>query len=182
LQSDSDITQDVDWYGTLVTEDSNTASQKVVTISTPSQQVQAKVYVGAASSVVTSSGSTSSGGSVKSLGSVAVADSEVSTVSGKSLIVVGGSCVNSVAAKLLGGASCGDSFATASGIKAGEALIKTFASPYSASKVATLVAGYNAADTTNAAKYLTTQTVDTTVGKGVKVTSATQAVALTSAA
>jgi hypothetical protein len=182
LQSDSDITQDVDWYGTLVTEDSNTASQKVVTISTPSQQVQAKVYVGAASSIVTSSGSTSSGGSVKSLGSVAVADSEVSTVSGKSLIVVGGSCVNSVAAKLLGGASCGDSFATASGIKAGEALIKTFASPYSASKVATLVAGYNAADTTNAAKYLTTQTVDTTVGKGVKVTSATQAVALTSAA
>ena len=51
-----------------------------------------------------------------------------------------------------------------------------------ADKVATLVAGYNAADTTNAAKYVTTQTVDTMVGKKYKGTSATQATLVTETA
>jgi hypothetical protein len=93
------------------------------------------------------------------------------------LIVIGGNCVNSVAAKLLGtvDASCGADFETKTGVVGGQFLIQTLASPYSASKVATLVAGRYAADTTNAAKYLTTQTVDTTSGKKYKGTSATVA-------
>ncbi|PIN90785.1 hypothetical protein COU60_00375 [Candidatus Pacearchaeota archaeon CG10_big_fil_rev_8_21_14_0_10_34_76] len=108
-----------------------------------------------------------SSGSGGSLGSVTVLDSEASQVSANHLIVVGGSCVNTVAAQLLGSSSpmCGSAFESAAGIGSGSYLIQTFNNPFSGAKVATLVAGYNAADTTNAAKALTTQTVDTTVGK-----------------
>jgi hypothetical protein len=74
------------------------------------------------------------------------------------LIVVGGSCVNSVAATLIGGPLCESDFTSETGVGSGEYLIQTFRSPY-ASKVATLVAGYNAADTTNAANALQTRTV-----------------------
>lgn len=126
--------------------------------------------------VVAAAGGTTATG-VQSLGSVSVKDSEVSSVSSKNLIVVGGSCVNTVAAKLLGSDTpiCGDAFTTATTVASGQYLIQTFASPYASNKVATLVAGYNAGDTTNAAKYLTTQTVDTTVGKKYIGTTATSA-------
>jgi hypothetical protein len=113
------------------------------------------------------------GGTVKKLGSVSVSDAEVSSVSGKNLIVVGGSCVNSVAASLLGGALCGADFEAGTTVGAGSFLIETFSRD--GGKVATLVAGYNADDTSNAAKYLTTQVVDTTVGKKYVGTSATTA-------
>jgi hypothetical protein len=110
---------------------------------------------------------------VKKLGSVAVSDAEVASVASNNLIVVGGSCVNSVAAQLLGGALCGANFEQATGAGAGSFVIETFSQ--SSGKVATLVAGYNAADTSNAAKYLTTQAVDTTVGKKYVGSSATSA-------
>ena len=100
-----------------------------------------------------------------------VRDSEVT--SAKNLVVVGGSCVNSVAAGLLGGALCGADFEAKTGVGAGSFLVETFAQ--SNGGVATLVAGYNAQDTSNAAKYLTTQAVDTTVGKKYKGTTATSA-------
>jgi hypothetical protein len=110
---------------------------------------------------------------VKKLGSVAVSDAEVASVDSNNLIVVGGSCVNSVAAQLLGGALCGANFEQATGAGSGSFVIETFSR--SNGKVATLVAGYNAADTTNAATYLTTQAVDTTVGKKYVGSSATSA-------
>lgn len=128
------------------------------------------------SSTAATNGTTTSTG-VKVLGSVAVSDVEVAQVSGKNIIVVGGSCVNKVAAELLGGALCGSAFETKTGVGNGQFLIQTFAR--TGGKVATLVAGFNAADTTNAGKYLTTQTVDTTVGKKYKGTSATQATLVT---
>ncbi|MEK6926827.1 MAG: hypothetical protein AABX11_00190 [Nanoarchaeota archaeon] len=170
LQSDSDISQSVDWYGTLVTEDSNTASQKIVTISNPNSQVYANVYVGEDAASISSSGSTGDG-TVKELGSVQVIDTQASATS--NLIVVGGSCVNKVAAELLFGASaaqCGAAWEQKTGIAAGSFLVESFARN---GKVATLVAGYNADDTRNAAKVLKTQTIDTTAGKKYKSTSAT---------
>ena len=106
------------------------------------------------------------GGSVgSSKGVIAVSDSEVSSVSGKNLIVIGGSCVNSVAAELLSVSSpaCGADFTSTTGVNSGQWLIETFSR--SGGKVATLVAGYNAQDTTNAANVLTTKDIDTTVGK-----------------
>jgi len=170
LQSDSDIVQSVTWYGTLVDEDSNTASQKVVTFSYPKEQVYANIYFAEEGATITDG---STGGS---LGEVLVKDREVSSVSTKNLIVVGGSCINSAAATLLGGAYCTSDFTTNTGVGSGQYLIKSFSGSTltSASKIALLVAGYDAADTVNAAKYLTTQTVDTSKEyKGTSGTSAT---------
>ncbi|MGD2072174.1 MAG: hypothetical protein PVG65_01625 [Candidatus Thorarchaeota archaeon] len=85
-----------------------------------------------------------------------VTDDEVSSVSDKNLIVVGGSCVNSVAAAVLGVAegTCGEAFTAATGVGLDQYLIKAVESPYNAAKTAVLVAGYEAADTANAAAKL----------------------------
>ena len=163
LQSDSDISQSVDWWGTLVTEDSNTASQKVVSISYPKEQVYADVSIAEA-------GATSVSGA---LGDVLVKDSEVSSVASKNLVIVGGSCINSAAATALGGAYCGEAFTAATGVGAGEFLIKGFDGKFASGKLALVVAGYDADDTVNAATYLTKKAVDTS--KEYKGTSATSA-------
>jgi len=144
-------------------------------------EAYADVFVSETGAVITSDGETVvSSGTVKRLGSVAVSDAEVASVSSKNLIVVGGSAVNSVAAELLGGAFSGAAFEQATGAGAGQFVIETFSR--AGGKVATLVAGYNAADTSNAARYLTTSTVDTTVGKKYLGTSATSAELVTEAA
>lgn len=119
-------------------------------------------------------------GGATSLGIPSVSDSQITSVNSKNLIVVGGNCVNAVAAQLLNlqsSASCGADFESATGIVAGHALIKTYASPYATGQIATLVAGRLADDTTNAATYLTTQpNIDTTAGNaGLDVSSGTTA-------
>jgi len=100
-----------------------------------------------------------------------VKDTEVSSVATKNLIVVGGSCINSAAATLVGGPYCGAAWTTATGIGSGQFLIKAYASSSLTSEMALLVAGYEVADTTNAATYLTTKAnFDTSVG-GIGTTS-----------
>lgn len=123
----------------------------------------------------------SSGGSTSTIG-VPILDSEVSSASSKSLIVVGGSCVNSVAADLLGSSTplCGADWETATGVGAGSYLIQTF--ERTGGNVATLVAGYNAGDTQNAATALTTQTVDTSAGKKYTGSTATSITSVTTTA
>lgn len=180
LESNDDLTQTMTKFGTLVTIDSDDTDQKSATISYPDEQVQAMIYIAEESATITG-GSSGSGSS--SMGSVLVRDSEVNSVSSRNMIVVGGSCVNTVAAQLLslsGANRCGAGFTSATGVGNGEFLIQTFDSPFSNGKVAMLVAGYNAQDTINAGKYLTTQTVDTSVGKKYKGTSQTQATLVTS--
>ena len=109
-------------------------------------------------------------GGTGSIGDVLVKDSEVSSVSSKNLIVVGGSCINSAAATLVGGAKCTSDWTTATGVGSGEFLIQSFGDAYSTGKIALLVAGYEAADTINAVTYLRTKDVDTTAGKKYKGT------------
>lgn len=104
-----------------------------------------------------------------------VYDSEVSGVQSKNLIVVGGSCVNTVAASLVGGSYCEEEWTSATGVGEGQYLIEVFESPYSSSKVAMLVAGYEKADTTRAADYLIATDVTTTVGTSMKKSTATDA-------
>lgn len=91
-------------------------------------------------------------------GVMMVTDAEVSSAAGKSLVVVGGSCINSVAAELVGGALCGDAWEAATGVGAGEWMVKSY--DYNGN-TAILVAGYNAADTTAAAEYVTGEDFDT---------------------
>ncbi len=173
LSSSSTKSQGVTIWGTLVERDTTDANK--VTLMYPDTQMLADVLFSASEVTVdTSSDGTTTGTGIKELGSVAVSDSEASSVSTKNLIVIGGSCVNSVAASLLGGALCGADFETKTSVGAGGFLIETF--ERTGGKIATLVAGYNAGDTTNAAKYLTTQKLDVEkVGTKYKGTSATEA-------
>ena len=92
-------------------------------------------------------GSSGAGGSIN-----VVKDTEISTVSGMNLLVVGGSCINMAAAKILGSDTplCTSEWEAATNAGPGQYIIKSVASPYNAGKTAVLVAGYNAADTQNA--------------------------------
>jgi hypothetical protein len=115
------------------------------------QEAYAEVYLSESSATISSG----------SAGAVMVKDSEVSSVSTKNLVVVGGSCINSAAAALVGGAYCGEEWTTATGVGANQYLVKGYATSGITSKLALLVAGYEAADTAAAATYLTTQKPDT---------------------
>ena len=109
----------------------------------------------------------SSSGSGGALGNIVVSDSQVDSVSSKNLIVVGGSCINTVAARLMGAdpQTCGPNFTSRSSVGPNQFLIESFNSPYSTGKVAVLVAGYEAIDTQNAATYLRSESLDMAVGQ-----------------
>ncbi len=171
LTSDTYMKKAVDQFGTLVTKEDRSNQNGVATITYPGSEMYFDIVFSAESASITTTG----GGGGTQLGDVLVKDSEVSSVSSKNLIVVGGSCINTVASTLLGGAGCGSDFTDKTGVGSGQFLIQSLASTYSSSKVALVVAGYEAADTVNAATYLRTKTVDTTVGKKYKGTSATSA-------
>jgi uncharacterized membrane protein len=154
-------------YSDLATEilwDKGDTNQYTLQLVYHGDEVQANVYLTTPGSVSTEGGEA---------GVMSITDAEVSTkASGKNLIVVGGSAINSVAADLLGGAYRGEQFTSMTGVGDGEFLIQSFAWN---SKTALLVAGYNAADTTKAATYLQNYDVDTTVGMKYEGTSATEA-------
>ena len=155
-------------YSALATEilyDQPSSGQKSVKLMYHGSEVTADVYITAPEAVLSGGGG---------LGDVLVTDAEVATVSTKNLVVVGGSCINSAAASLVGGAYCGSAWTTATGVGAGQFLIKGYASSSLTSRLALLVAGWEAADTVNAATYLRTQSVDTSKGYlGTSGTSAT---------
>jgi len=133
--------------GTKVVYDAD-PDEDTVDITYFGEQVYGSVFIAESGAVVTpGSTSTSAGGQI-----LVVKDNQISSVSDKNLIVVGGSCINTVAAKILGSdvPLCESAFTGATSVGAGQYIIKTVASPYNADKVAMLVAGYNAADTTNA--------------------------------
>jgi hypothetical protein len=172
LGSDTFKKEAVDKYGVFATKEDRTNQNGLATLYYPSSQMYFDVVFSSESASVTGTTTTVSG---TQLGDVLVKDSEVSSVSGKNLIVVGGSCINTVASTLLGGAGCGEDFTDKTGVGSGQFLIQSLSSTYSSGKIALIVAGYEVADTVNAATYLRTQTVDTSVGKKYKGTSATSA-------
>jgi len=109
---------------------------------------------------------TEAAASITGAGKVAVVkDSEVDSVKGKNLVVVGGSCINSVAASMLGSTSplCGADFSAKTNVGAGKYLIKVAASPVNAAKIAMLIAGYEAADTSTAVAKVKEGTTSTDV-------------------
>ena len=156
-------------YGAIVEDLDTSSAPSKITATFPDKFLEALVYF------VAEDASVGSGGA--DLGQILVTDAQVTSVSSKNLIVVGGSCVNTVASTLLGGdsAMCGPSWESTTGVGAGSFLIQTFSNPWSTGKIATLVAGYEAGDTTNAATFLTTEEVMTDIGKKYVGTSATEA-------
>ncbi|MBT4135832.1 hypothetical protein HOD75_04845 [archaeon] len=147
VYGNSDITKEADLFGTIITLDAGQTSQKTAVISYPDEQIFAKLYVSEEGATITP-GSTGGGGVISIMD-----DSQASSVTTKHLIVVGGSCVNTVAAKLLESDTplCEAAFTDKTNVGANQYIIKTFASPYNAEKTAMLVAGYEAAETTMAA-------------------------------
>ena len=151
--------------------------QDTVEITYAGTQAYAELYLIAPGASIVGGTTTAAG----ALGNVLVMDSEVSSVSSKNLIVVGGSCINSAAAALVGGAYCGAAWTESTSVGSGEYLIKGYDnSALAPNKLALLVAGYDATDTVNAASYLVNSKPDTiSAWKG---TSATSAEALVEAA
>jgi len=153
-------------YSALATEtlyDKGDSDAKKLNILYHGDEVAADVYI-------TSPDATVTPGDGGAIGDIIVTDAEISSVATKNLIVVGGSCINSAAATLVGGAYCGAAWTEATGVGAGQFLIKGYASSSLTSKMALLVAGYEAADTVNAATFLVNQKPDTSVG-GIGTTS-----------
>lgn len=129
------------------------------------EQTAADVMIAESGALVSMDDSTETGKVVP------VYDNELDKVAGKNLIVVGGSCVNTLAASLLGSATplCGAAWEAKTQVGAGQFLIQTFSRD--GGKVATLVAGYNLEDTKNAVKALKTdKTIDISAGKAFKGT------------
>ncbi|MEM3091672.1 MAG: hypothetical protein QXD05_00890, partial [Candidatus Pacearchaeota archaeon] len=155
----TNIYKKMDKWGTLVTHDRSTSGQYSATISYPDQQAYAEVLVSSTDSATT-------GDQTTELGGVLVKDTEVSSVSGRHLVVVGGSCINSVAAELLGvpARTCGAAFTSATGVGVDQYLIQSF---NRGGKTALLVAGYEAADTAAGVSRLVNQgsSINTTAGK-----------------
>ncbi len=168
LNSDTYQKEAVDIYGSHVIKEDRTNQNGVATINYPSSQMYFDVLFAAVGATITP-GTTTAG---TQLGEVLYKDSETSQYATKNLIIVGGSCINSAAASVLG-AGCGEAFTANTGVGSGQFLIKGVSGSSITSKLALVVAGYNVEDTVNAAKYLTTQTVDTS--KQYKGTSATTA-------
>ena len=151
--------QYVGWLSTdLATKffwDKPSSSLKSLEVTYAGEQSSADVYVSEAAVSFTGSST------IK-----VVKDTEIDSVKDKNLLVVGGSCINTVAAKLLGSDTplCGSAFSAKTTVGAGQYLIQVIASPYNAQKVAMLVAGYEAADTTAAAAKVNEGTTSTDVG------------------
>jgi hypothetical protein len=127
------------------------------------EEVVAKAYVAA--------GSVSA---VSEVGAFVTLDTDTAKISGKNLVVVGGSAINSVAAELLGGAHSGEAFTAATGVSAGQFLIQSFERE---GKVALLVAGYEAEDTAKAAVYLKNNANAISTADGAKQIKSTTVVA-----
>ncbi len=151
-------------------------NQNTVDITYNGGEVSAGVYLGATEATST----TTAGNST--VGSMIFTDSETSSYANMNVVVVGGSCINSAAAKLLGvpSGTCGSAFTASTGIGSGQYLIKGYSNSTGVGKSAILVAGYNADDTKNAVTYLTNNAVD--VAKTYTGTSGTEATVKTTTA
>jgi len=128
--------------GTYITYNNPTSDPETYTLAYPEDQRLPMLYV---TSGATTTTSTVAGDlALVTVVDATKLDSEVADVSAQNLIVVGGPCVNSVAAELLGNpADCTEGFTP------GKARVKLFEN---GGKVAMLVAGYSGADTRLAGK------------------------------
>ena len=165
LETDDDVYSLMDYWGTTVSVDESETDKYVATIAYPDEQVNALVYLSSASAVVTPGTPGGAGGKI-----LVVKDTEVDSVKDRNLVVVGGSCINQVAAEILTGskaALCGADFSAQTNVGAGQYIIKVAASPYNAEKIAMLVAGYEAADTVNAVNKVKTDKPSTEVGESI---------------
>ena len=154
-------------WGTHVEYETPTGGQNPVTITYPIAEATADVYI-TSGVVSTAAAAGEATGLVQIDVASAVLDSEVADWTAQNVIVVGGPCVNTVAAELMGSpADC------AAGFEEGKAKLKLFEDE----NVALLVAGYSADDTRRACTVLKNYAdyADTLVGTEVEMTATSDA-------
>jgi hypothetical protein len=156
-----------DALGTKVTYDTN-PNQATAELEYHGGETYGNVFIASSGAVVTPGSSGGSAGVANVVTDKDVGDG--TAYASSNLIVVGGSCINTVALKIISPTAtapvCGQDFTLATKVSPDQYLVETVANPYAATgsgKIAMLVAGYEAADTTNAAAKVLTG-VDTTVG------------------
>ena len=148
-QDESNVYQSWTNYGMFLEMDrkgTGTDTQNDFVVKYPDNQVFGAFFVVGGATTTSVSGGSSTNQVIHriNVGATKLA-SAVSDVSAQNLIVVGGPCANAVAAELMGNPEpCGKDFS------AGRAMIKLYEA--STGKVAMLVAGYEAVDTTRATK------------------------------
>lgn len=126
-----------------------TSTQNKATVTYHGDEVFADVFLTALEAEVNPSTDNPS----QELGSsVIMSDQEIDSAENKNWIAVGGSCVNDVAADLVGGVYCGVRWEEETGVEAGSFLIQTFERENG--KLVTLVAGYDSTDTITGVKAL----------------------------
>jgi hypothetical protein len=149
LTSDTYKSRAITKYGSFIERDTSSGTNNKVAVKYPDSEMYANVLVTSPEAVVTPGQGGGAGGQI-----TVVKDTEVSTVKDKNLLVIGGSCINSVARAIVDpnatASICGADFTAKTMVGAGQYLIKAVASPYNPAKVAVLVAGWEAADTKNA--------------------------------
>jgi len=136
---DNDV---MDAYGLIIKSPEANADDDRVTLSIPSEQLEAQIsIVGQGNEIMEAD--------LPQGPDFIVTDTNVQSVADNNLVIVGGSCINKVAQKLLGVTTpiCGTEFTAKTSVKPGEYLIEVFQSPYNVNKVAVWVAGYDKADT-----------------------------------
>lgn len=163
FESDDDLQLALTPAGTYIEE--NTETYKVE-IYYAGDEVVYDVYVAPTGSAVTKTTST---GTIDT-GRVMAASTAVTA--GQNVIAAGGACVNPVAVELMG-----DSADCNAGFEEGKAMIKSF--DKSDGKVAILVAGYTATDTSRAAKVLKDYASYDLSGSEVEVITVTETVTIT---
>jgi hypothetical protein len=138
-------------YGIIVRDPKSNGASDVVKLQVPNDVVRANVIVkGTSSSVATTGGSVQ----INSIAGVDLVklDTEVTDKMAKPMIIVGGPCINPMAAEALGLTypACGAS----STIPENKALIKLVENAFGGTNVALVVAGWEATNTRDAANVL----------------------------
>lgn len=131
--------------GAFVTHSEPSGDPDEITVSYPKEQKLPQLYFtsGATTSVSTAGGELTA----VTIVDATKLDSEVASVKAQNLVVVGGPCVNTVAAELMGSPTdC------TAGFTPGKAMVKLF--EHANGNVAMLVAGYSGADTRLAGKVI----------------------------
>jgi hypothetical protein len=142
---DDDVNAYLDIFGTYITRNDPSGDNNVeVKIWYPGDQMYANVFITPLNAVASSSGSTGGAVALNPIAvGLAILDSEA-MLGSKPYIVVGGPCVNTVAAALMGNpADC------AAGFTEGKAMIKLYTA-----QNALLVSGYSGKDTQGACRVL----------------------------
>ncbi len=137
-EGESNVAYGYTHMGTFIKFEQPSSDPDLVTLTYPKEQILPQLYV---TSGATKSATTTTGGTLTAVSVVDATklDSEITDYKAENLIVVGGPCVNTVAAQLLGSpAVCTEGFTP------GKARVKLFEN---GGKVAMLVAGYSGADT-----------------------------------